>query len=219
VSVRDLLILRHAEVSERFEQLARRLGEDAPLRKLYVHDPARVIAGAVFPKEEIPSAEIDRGSRLLFSLLSNEEFRKWANDYQAQLVRQALEATELDDPYEALRTQLAITDRANLHRDLAEAIARHADPALIASLTWETQRSAADVAVEIETFVYAVAAAAVFVVVVLVVFLGVEEDFGVIPAFSRGDVLALTRQLASELQAHAEELRVSGALTELEGLE
>src|SRR5215216_3593239 len=180
----DLLILRRPEIDERFRALAERLAEDAALRELYVNDPARVIANEVFGDAQIPGAEISRGNRLLFGLLTNDGFMRWIASYQENLKRSALAATDMDDPELALRTYLAITDRNKLHEDLVVAVAEYADPELIAALTWGGHaqvseddarallrsgelRFSPDVAVDIETFIYAVAAVIAFGVAVV----------------------------------------------------
>ena len=226
----DLLILRRPEIDQRFQALGERLVKDAALRELYVKDPARVIATSVFPDSPVPGAEINRGNRLLYSLLTNEGFQRWAQDYQETLAKTAVDATKMDDPEEALRTYLAVTDRAKLHQDIVEAIAEYADPELIASLTWRrgvdddgigTELALAlslepqitpSVAVDIETFIYAVAAVAVFAVAFAAVFAAtvVERDVPV----SRLDVQTVARQLAERLKEHGQELRKSGALTD-----
>jgi len=222
----DLLVLRRADVDERFSSLSQRLVDDPGLRELYVRDPARVILKTVFPDNRIPAAEINRGNRVLYALLSNDDFMEWAQQYESDLLRRAQESSQEQDPEAALRGYMAAMDRGALHRDLVEAVAAHADPELIAALTWRpdirnrisdaaSEIGAArlpemDVAVDIETFVYAVAVAAVFAVAVGVVFIGAQPD----DVMSRLDVQTVARQLASRLRDHGQDLRQAGALTE-----
>jgi hypothetical protein len=68
---------------------------------------------------------------------------------------------------------------------------------------------AADVAVDIETFIYAVAVAAVFVVVSIIDFTPIVEPEGV----SRVDLQRISSALGDQMTRRAQELRESGALT------
>lgn len=218
-----LLILRAPQVNESLHALLDRLDNDAALRRLYVSDPAGVIQKFVFPDQTgVPAAEISRGNRLLYSLLSNEAFVEWAREYEQQLLADAREATQLEDEAAALNAYLTIVDRSKLHADLAEAVARVADGDLIAALTWRPDLPrvgatrlpiAADVAVDIETFVYAVAVAAVFAVAVAAVFLGAVPERAE-RAISRVDVQAVANQISAELTTRASAVREAGALRE-----
>ncbi len=82
-----------------------------------------------FPDIELETAELNRGNRLLYSLLSNSRFMSWAEDYHAELVKRATAATEIEDDEEALRAFLAVTDRSTILSDLAAGVAKTADSA------------------------------------------------------------------------------------------
>ncbi|MEV6444407.1 hypothetical protein [Amycolatopsis sp. NPDC051716] len=216
----SLLILHAPEIQGRMRALIERVDSDESLRQLYLNDPATVIQKTVFPDQEnIPKAEINRANRLLYALLSNERFVEWSRSYEEDLVTRAVQATSIEDPENALRAYLAILDRTALHQDLASAVAQFADPELIAAITWRPELPrvgnarlpiSADVAVEIETFVYAVAAVAVFAVAVAAVFIGAVEPAGEV--VSRIDVMAVANQLGESLTQRAGEIRESGVL-------
>ncbi|MFH9871607.1 hypothetical protein ACH4NT_36720 [Streptomyces lydicus] len=215
----DLLILRAADLDARLTALGDKLVSDRSFRELYVNDPARVILKSVFPDQSVPAAEVNRGNRLLYALLSNERFTTWAQQYSTELVQKANEVTRESNPEKALREYLAVTDRENIHREVAMAVAEFADPELIAALTWRPDPESigvtrvADVAVDIEVLIYAVAVAAVFAVAVAAVFAAAavaESEVGV----SRIDVQRVVAQLTERLAERGQELRDSGALVD-----
>lgn len=216
----SLLILQSPEVLERMRDLLEEVEADAGLRQLYLRDPAGIIQKKIFPgQENIPKTEINRGNRLLYALLSNDRFLEWSRSYEEELITRAREATRIEDPSRALHTYLAVVDRTTLHQDVASAATRFCDPELMAALTWRAERPPAgvqvpvnaDVAVDIETFVYAVAAVAVFAVAVAAVFVPapVLERTDVI---SRLDLLSIANQLSASLAERAREVRESGTL-------
>jgi hypothetical protein len=214
----DLLILRAADLDAKLTALGDKLVSDRTFRELYVNDPARVILKSVFPDQSVPAAEVNRGNRLLYALLSNERFTTWAQQYSTELVQKANEVTRESNPEKALREYLAVTDREKIHREVATAVAEFADTELIAALTWRPDPEpigvtrVADVAVDIETLIYAVVAAAAFVVAVAAVVVGPlsEGEVGV----SRIDVQRVVAQLTERLTERGQELRDSGALVD-----
>jgi hypothetical protein len=218
MGVNSLLILRAPELNDRMRAFTTRLVRDEAFRNLYSTDPARVILKTVFPDQPVPAAEVNRGNRLLYALLSNQQFTSWAQQYSDQLVQRATDATQISDPDDAVRAYLAITDRADIHRDIAMEVARTADAELIAGLTWRPDAEplgvtrVADVAVEIETFIYAVVAAAAFGFIVAAVFLGAVRDENA--GITRRDVQQVVTQLTESLRDRGNELRTSGALTD-----
>jgi len=200
----DMLILRAENLDTRLNELGEQLAADRSLRELYVQDPARIILKTVFPGQSVPAAEVNRGNRLLYALLSNESFTSWAEEYSGTLIAAATEATQETDPEKALREYLAITDRAKIHRDVADAVARSADAEIIAALTWRPDPESlgvnrvADVAVDIEILIYAV-------------FLGINEISSVV---TRVDVQRVAIQLAQRVAERGSELRAAEALVD-----
>jgi hypothetical protein len=217
-----LLIIQAPEIRQRMTDLLTRIDGDEGLRQLYINDPAGVIQKFVFPDQTgVPAAEINRGNRLLYSLLSNAEFLTWARDYEQALTTAAREATEIEDPGQALSAYLTIIDRGRIHKDLAEAVARFSDKELIASMTWRPDASVSSanleftpsVSVDIETFIYAVALVIAFGVAAVAVLISV-------PAAAEGEVLNrmdiqnIASQLSAQLSQRAAEVRASGILTD-----
>ena len=215
----DLLILRSADLDSKLTALGDKLVSDRTFRELYVNDPARVILKSVFPDQSVPAAEVNRGNRLLYGLLSNKRFTAWAQQYSTELVQKANEVTRESNPEKALREYLAVTDREKIHREVATAVAEFADAELIAALTWRPDPESigvarvADVAVDIEVLIYAVVAAAAFAVAFAAVFLAApvtEREVGV----SRIDVQRVAAQLTERLTERGQELRDAGVLVD-----
>jgi hypothetical protein len=224
VGVNRLLILKAPTIQEDLHKLLERLESDPGLRRLYLNDPAGVIQKLVFPDQQaVPSAEINRGNRLLYAILTNEAFLQWARDYEERLISEAREATQIEDPARALNAYLTIMDRSRIHQDLADAVGRTADAEMIAALTWRPDLPrvgnarlpiAADVAVDIETFIYAVAVAAAFAVAFAAVFFAAPIPARADQVVSRIDVQAVANQLNDALAQRAGEVRASGVLTQ-----
>lgn len=201
-------------------ELLRDVEDDTAVRQLYLRDPMGVITRTVFPDQDVPAPELSRGNRLLFALLTNDKFLDWSRSYETDLLKKAVEATNIEDPSTALRSYLAVVDRSSIHQDLAAAAAEFADPELIAALTWRPDRQGigrtkfpinADVAVEVETLVYVAVAVAVAVVAVAVAVAGRETDIDQ-TILNRQDIVAISRVLTGELTEHAAKIRESGQL-------
>ena len=221
VGANRLLILNTPDLNARVQSMLAQMRKEPTLGTIFAKDPAGTIHKFVFPEIQGAHApELNRGNRLLYAMLLNGDFVAWVQRYEEDLIVEAQKATELDDPAAALRAYLVIIDRGRIHADVAKAIAEFATPELIAALTWTPDPiqigsqvlPRADVAVEIETFVYAVAVAAVFVVVTLVVGRQAQEDLGDAQVISRADLLEISNQLASKVQASAQEASVAGKL-------
>lgn len=217
-STSELLILRAPKLRKRLERLVEQIEADSSLRQWFINDPTRVICAKVFP-EGVPAAaseaEVSRGNRLLYAILSNSEFRSWAASYEQDLLQRARVATSIDDPRRALETYLATVNRASIQADLARAVARYADAELIAGLTWQPFTRYRDgwdnLVVEVSIAIYAVAAAAVFAIAVGAVFLGADGQ-PVDGAFTRVDLATVANEIAAALQQRAAELRQEGSL-------
>lgn len=210
-----LLIIHAAETRQKMNDLLERMEADQAMRQLFVSDPTRVIKEFIVPEAgDVPAAEVSRGNRLLFSLLSNDGFMAWAAEFERNLRAQATEAMQLDDPAEALRAYLASTDRNRLHSDLAAGVARFADQELIANLLVTPASSSAVLVVPIVAIDSVIAVIAAFTVVGLLVALTVAAETAEGSVLvSRLDLATVANQLGQQLAARAAELRQQGGLT------
>jgi hypothetical protein len=215
VDANGLLIIHAAETRQKMNDLLERMEADQAMRQLFVSDPTRVIKEFIVPEAgDVPAAEVSRGNRLLFSLLSNDGFMAWAAEFERNLRAQATEAMQLDDPAEALRAYLASTDRNRLHSDLAAGVARFADQELIANLLVTPASSSAVLVVPIVAIDSVIAVIAAFTVVGLLVALTVAAETAEGSVLvSRLDLATVANQLGQQLAARAAELRQQGGLT------
>jgi hypothetical protein len=212
-----LLIIDGARTRQQMTDLLQRMEADPALRRLFVTDPAGVLREFLLPAVSVPAAEVSRGNRLLYSLLSNEPFMAWAGEYERGLLARARAALQGEDRWQAMNAFVAATDRGQLRDDLAAAVARYADKELVANLMWRTERLSArepGVAVAAATWILLVAVVAIAAVAVAAVFAGVPvavalED-GLI---DRADLLAVANQVSAQLAVQAAEARQAGALT------
>jgi hypothetical protein len=105
-------------VSELFDQLAK----DQELAQVFIRNPIVVLQSKVFP--EFPIADEASGNaanELLYSVLNNEKFMKWTEEYQKSLVEQYNRTGK-------------IPERKELLQDLAKGIMEHGDPKILSDL-------------------------------------------------------------------------------------
>jgi hypothetical protein len=122
----NLLVLRYEGLSERIEAAYAQLSVDDALQRQFVADPARFIDERVVGLPEGTStADRSKANAVLFALLSNDAFLKWANEWHDR------HADEID----AVGDELAIRlDKDALLQELAEAVWTFADRELVVAL-------------------------------------------------------------------------------------
>ncbi len=176
-------------------------------------------------------AKINQANRLLFSLLSNPKFQEWGAQFaqkRQQEIEQIQSEYHIQDAEDARNLFLVKLDRSKIYREIAEAFVSFSDIETIYSmLTIDHIKTvpqrllpgtisdyAYDVAVDIETFIYAVAALAVFVAGVIALVVGVLTR-----NISRDDLLKVSHIMVEELNARAQLLRERGSLTSFESVQ
>jgi hypothetical protein len=239
----ELLILNYRNFSERVASVYERLHNSESMKALFVSDPTGLFAKTVFPEYNLTSSELNQGNRLLFSLLSNSRFLEWSKQFEERLKAQLQQITGTSDEAEAMRLFLTTFDRTQLYREIAQATLEFGDLETIFSLTVKDPNSAvrrplpldidlvipsnpnpidplgsdlADVAVDIETFIYAVAAVAVFIAAVAL--LVVPPPPSVRETLTREDLMRVTNFMAQQLGEKARTIRQAGLLTSMEGV-
>lgn len=132
----ELLILNYAGFSNHVRTLHRMLERSPSLQEMFVREPARVLASVVFPGYQQPTpATLDYTNRVLFALLSNGRFVRWANQFQKQVEKEAKQAFEsVEDPGERLKALSAVMDRPKLYGQIAEALPKFMDTELATSM-------------------------------------------------------------------------------------
>ena len=86
---RGRLVLKERELAPKINKLFQKLARDAKARKAFVEDPCSILIREVLPPRyaKISKPRIANANRLLYSLQSNDGFRKWVNSYQRGLTR------------------------------------------------------------------------------------------------------------------------------------
>ena len=230
----EMLVLNYRNFSSRLESLFGSLGKSPAALESFARDPAGVFGKHVFPEHNVSAGELNQANRVLFSLLSNPRFLDWSKKFEQKIRDQLKKVGKKVDSAEAIKQLTATLDRAELYKEIAKATLSFADLELIYSMTVidpDVIRGVlrdpfppigpdplgcdlASVAVEIETFVYAVAAVAVFVVAVAAV--AVIPAASVLENVSREDLRRVSNFMTTQLLAHANEVRLSGSLTSVD---
>ncbi|MGC0153737.1 hypothetical protein ACPRNU_14840 [Chromobacterium vaccinii] len=76
------LVLPAAQLRSNAQALFAQLNKDAAARTEFIHNPAGVLATKV-GQRQLPPQQVSDVNRLLFSMLANDGFRQWMDDYQA----------------------------------------------------------------------------------------------------------------------------------------
>jgi len=236
----DLLVFHYEGLASRSQKFFDALGESDALVEEFVTDPVRILSEQVLPlPESLSDVEIGKANRFLYSLLSNERFMRWAEEWQ----KEHESAIRTTGEGEEARVAVQIA-REELFRDLAHALWEYGDRETLNSIIGLDLEEAAqerdltpdltpaellaeesnfrlpplpkpvnfNVSVNVTVnFSVAAAAAAVIVVVFVipVVVIGRVEPKTV----SREDLQRMTGLLTEELGARAAELRERGDLS------
>jgi len=117
---KELLILRAEATKPKIINLFERMKNDKKLTASFVRNPWRVLESI----GELPQGHgVSQSNRLLFSLLSNQKFMKWANDFNSKILRDI----KNKPPLESLQLE-------KIYGDFTKAIAEFADESLMYSL-------------------------------------------------------------------------------------
>jgi hypothetical protein len=224
----DYLILNFDKFRDRTDSFFKTLNESKSHRLLFMEDPVGVVQKMVFPEKATPRFQLDDANRLLFAILSNAAFMKWAEGYQAQLEAEAVKVTKNKDKSEALREMVALFDKRKLYGEVAAGITETIDvettlgvmygvgtggpfrrPAPIdhrrpADEPWDTP----DI-ILIETLILAIDIYVAFGCVFIGRELPQTPDGG---GLSRLDLRKISSTLAKDIRDKAAEIRASGVL-------
>ena len=193
---RGRLVLKERELAPKINKLFQKLARDAKARKAFVEDPGSILIREVLPPRyaKISKPRIANANRLLYSLQSNDGFRKWANSYQRGLARKKR------------------VDRGQVLHDLATAMAKHADPAFVKAILEEQVALRQDGftcqgwVLAIGAFIIAVAAVILAAAVLAsMTVIGPDRDVKITPAQMRA--------ISQQLVAHAAQVRKTGKLS------
>jgi hypothetical protein len=221
--------LEYPEFAERLGSFLQRLNNDPALLQTFARDPSGVLSPSVFPDDPQPAlSTINRGNRLLFSLLSNERFMTWSEQYTERLSASAVERFPDLDADEAARAFAATLSPDEVYQEIVDAMVQFVDRELLAALLVvdpddvdsllgrEAARAPSPV------YGWVVVLVLLFVVVAAVhavVALGTSGDVirtGAIPGLSREDLGRINRLMLDAMSERARGLRETGVLASTE---
>ncbi len=120
---RQLLTLDIPDLREKTARLFTELTRNSEVRARFIHSPAQVVASHLAPDIDFGDDHLSETNRLLFALMANDGFRRWAELYQGEVSRKI-----------AARGEAAI-DRDEIRREFRQAVVRFATPEIVAALT------------------------------------------------------------------------------------
>jgi hypothetical protein len=128
VADNERLVLAYPGLASRIESLYDDLNGDEAFRAQFVANPAGIASERILGRPA-PQSDVDvaKANRVLFSVLSNRDFMRWAEGFERRHADAVQRAS--DD-----RLEIRI-DREEMLRELAEAIWEHGDRELLASMT------------------------------------------------------------------------------------
>jgi len=235
----ELLLIDLPEFSGRLREVHSRMRDSQAFRQLVIRNPVGAINEVIFRDEaQPPITQVNKANRLLFSLLSNEGFMAWAQEYQEQVAAggQQQEALAAEQDLD-LETLLVNVDLDKMYSDLAQAAVDFVDVELLYSLIAEDPDRPADsprgplhgrrlleprrpaepgTAPQLApVLIFGVAVAVIVAVVVAIEFWGMAPEPD---QLSRADLQRVANMLVGELTERAAELRGAGLLTSPEAL-
>ena len=87
----DYLVANGISLRKRVSDLFNELEKNDELAKVFIQNPTLVMLNKVLPEfEVIEENSINAANRLLFSVLSNEKFLKWTQEYGTKLIDQRI---------------------------------------------------------------------------------------------------------------------------------
>lgn len=227
----DLLVLGYDGFSKRLKAFYATLGDSAAHRELFIKDPTRTLHAGLFADfPELGEGEINQANRVLFALLSNKGFMRWAGEYQKRLDREMRAGAKKGGG--DLRAYAVTMDRQKIYEDFVEGALKHVDHEMLYAIFVSQRERVRPVNpgdlripetaarqepdpigpissfwVAAETFVAVIA-----VVLFHIVVTQIDATPRVAEHLSRTDIQRVSAHIAEGIQARAADLRESGAL-------
>jgi uncharacterized phage infection (PIP) family protein YhgE len=174
------LVLRNEELAAQTRAFYKELKTNLELQNEFINNPAGLIARHFLPQSAVSSISAQRlsnANRVLYSMVSNDGFRNWAQNYQ----------TNIDKTNKV--------DKQQIVKDFAAAIVRYGDAALVQGMMEESfmrARATGDWLVAVDAVVVAWAFGFIAFAVVLVV--GARTG----DAFTAAELRALTDKMIAK---------------------
>lgn len=191
------LILRNDELAAKTGAFHKELKGSPRLQSEFINNPSKVVAQRFLPPNtatEISSQRLNNANRVLFSIISNERFRTWAEEYQASLKKTGR------------------IDKSQIVKDFSAAVIRYGDAALVQGIveegTLKSAQSSDGGGVLIAVDLLAIAWGVVIIAFAAIILLGYPG--GVPQTLTAVEIRAIVDKMT--IKAH--EMGRSGALTE-----
>ncbi len=223
------LALHYDGYVEMAQKFFRQMNASNSYREVFFNNPAEVLAHTVLNDTvSIPSSQINRANLFLYALLSNKKFMDWTKHFQEKVQSDIAKLGQGEQSTEAIKSYLASLTKQKLYEELINGMQSTIDRETwnillvkgtgpgtsvkipdvlreikLAFVTGINQ----DVAVEIETLIYAVDVAAVFVVIVAVFGIPVSAEL------TREDLAKLSNLVSSRLREIGAATRAAGGLS------
>lgn len=118
----DYLVANGISLRKRISDLFDELEKNPELAQVFVRNPVLVLQSKVLPEFTVMDEDaIDAANQLLYSVLSNDKFMKWTQDYGAKLIDQYNKTGKLPDKKKILHA-------------FAKGIVEYGDPRILSDL-------------------------------------------------------------------------------------
>ncbi len=118
----DYLVANGISLRKRVSDLFDELEKNNELAQVFIQNPTLVLQSKVLPEFQVlEENSINAANQLLFSVLSNDKFMKWTQDY----------GTKLIDRYNKTGK---VPDKKKILRDFAKGIIEYGDPELLSDI-------------------------------------------------------------------------------------
>jgi hypothetical protein len=100
----DYFVANGISLRKRISDLFDELEKNPELAQVFIRNPVLVLQSKVLPEFEVMGEdEIDAANQLLYSVLSNDKFMNWTQEYGAKLINQYNKTGKLPDKKKILR--------------------------------------------------------------------------------------------------------------------
>jgi hypothetical protein len=229
MSSKALLILEYDNLDRGAAAFYQQLNNSPALQQAFLDNPAGILRRMMFPNAPFPpEGVINKANRLLYALLSNQNFLSWSEQFQASLDSEFQQVMQAENRSEAVKGFLASFDRNRLYSEITDGILGSIDKETLYSLVVGTNLNDTVSSVRVRSveyvytndYVVSESYAAVYLLLYVVIL--VAAGFSQIDqpeVISREDLLRISTSLTSNLQEKAVQVRDSGALTSIDSVD
>jgi hypothetical protein len=230
MSGKGLLILEYDNLDRGAAAFYQQLNNSPSLQQAFLDDPAGILRRMIFPNAPFPpEGIINKANRLLYALLSNQNFLSWSRQFQSSIEGEIQQVAQADNRNEAIKGFLASFDRNRLYSEIVDGILESIDKETLYSLVVGTKLNDTVSSVRVKsseylyTNDYVASESYVVVYIAAVAFLFVSQiditPFTEPEGISRADLQRISASLTSALQEKAVQIRDSGALTSVDSVD